>query len=118
MEEPTKQETRDTLQIAAGYSAEVNRQITRNLNWMSWLGVAAFSLYGALEVFDLAAEGWTMYLADFALGAALHPAGAGPDDGAGGQAAVPPEKKTLGERRRRNERGLTASLTAQRLPDY
>src|SRR5699024_8976361 len=36
-----------------------------------------------------------------------HPAGAGPDDGAGGQAAVPPEKKTLGERRRRNERGLT-----------
>ena len=53
MEEPTKQDTRDTLQIAAGYSAEVNRQITRNLNWMSWLGVAA---------------GWTMYLADFALG--------------------------------------------------
>ena len=68
MEEPTKQDTRDTLQIAAGYSAEVNRQITRNLNWMSWLGVAAFSLYGALEVFDLAAKGWTMYLADFALG--------------------------------------------------
>lgn len=71
MEEPTKQETRDTLQIAAGYSAEVNRQITRNLNWMSWLGVAAFSLYGALEVFDLAAEGWTMYLADFAQGGAF-----------------------------------------------
>ena len=68
MEEPTKQDTRDTLQIAAGYSAEVNRQITRNLNWMSWLGVAAFSLYGVLEVFDLAAKGWTMYLADFALG--------------------------------------------------
>ena len=71
MEEQTKQVTRDTLQIAAGYSAEVNRQITRNLNWMSWLGVAAFSLYGALKVFDLAAEGWTMYLADFAQGGAF-----------------------------------------------
>ena len=36
MEEPTKQDTRDTLQIAAGYSAEVNRQITRNLNCWGW----------------------------------------------------------------------------------
>lgn len=71
MEEPTKQDTRDTLQIAAGYSAEVNRRVTRSLNGMAWLGVAAFSLYGALEVFGLAAEGWTMYLADFALGGAF-----------------------------------------------
>lgn len=71
MEESTKQDTRDTLQIAAGYSAEVNRRITRNLNWMAWLGVAAFALYGALEVCGLAAEGWTMNLADFALGGAF-----------------------------------------------
>lgn len=71
MEGSTKQDTRDTLQIAAGYSAEVNRRITRNLNWMAWLGVAAFALYGALEVCGLAAEGWTMNLADFALGGAF-----------------------------------------------
>ena len=71
MQEQTKQDTRDTLQIAAGYSAEVNRRITRNLNGMAWLGVAAFALYGALEVCGLAAEGWTMHLADFALGGAF-----------------------------------------------
>ena len=71
MQEQTKQDTRDTLQIAAGYSAEVNRQLTRNLNGMAWLGVASFALYGALELLGLAAEGWTMYLADFALGAAF-----------------------------------------------
>ena len=29
MQEQTKQDTRDTLQIAAGYSAEVNRQTLR-----------------------------------------------------------------------------------------
>ncbi len=71
MQEQTKQDTRDTLQIAAGYSAEVNRQLTRNLNGMAWLGVASFALYGALELLGLAAEGWTMYLADFALGGAF-----------------------------------------------
>ena len=49
----------------------MNRQLTRNLNGMAWLGVASFALYGALELLGLAAEGWTMYLADFALGAAF-----------------------------------------------
>ena len=66
---------------------------------MAWLGVASFTLYGALELFGLAAEGWTMYLADFALGAAFGILlGLALMTGAGGQAAVPPEKKTLGER--------------------
>lgn len=63
-------ETRATLLMAAGYSEEINRRITRNVHWSAWLGVAALGVYMVLESCGLADTGWPEAVSGFVLGLA------------------------------------------------
>ena len=70
MKESSDSETRTTLQLAAGYSEEINRRIVRNVHWSAWLGVAALGLYFVLESLDLGETGWPEAVSGFVLGLA------------------------------------------------
>ena len=70
MKEQNDSETRATLQLAAGYSEEINKRITRNVHWASWLGVAALGLYFLLESTGLGETGWPEAVSGFVLGLA------------------------------------------------
>ena len=70
MKESSDSETRTTLQLAAGYSEEINRRIVRNIHWSAWLGVAALGLYFVLESLGLGETGWPEAVSGFVLGLA------------------------------------------------
>lgn len=66
--EKMNKDVRETALKAADYSDEERKRLMKKLHILSWLGVAAFTVYIVLEVMELADSGVTERIASISAG--------------------------------------------------